>query len=200
MGFAPEPHYDLPSEGPRVGCLVDQIDLGWLPNRFEPTKPPRHMNRLVFLTDDIGPQGQRLYVHDDVNLVRSWRGNLITYIRAWNHLPAKAPIPTGMSWDMEDYIGYCCGLNIVHNGTWANVDSVYALPTTAAPLAIPVGYVRKSGTVSGVSAYHVESSTTPSPVNQPKPAQSTAQAERAARAKGEPFETGHEKEEAYLPF
>jgi hypothetical protein len=188
VGFAPEPHYDLPSEGPHVGCLVDQIDLGWLPNRFEPTKPPRHMNRLVFLTDDIGPQGQRLYVQDDVNLVRSWRGTLIAYVRAWNHLPAKAPIPSSVTWEMEDYIGQSCGLNIVHNGTWANVDSVYALPATATPLAIPVGYVRKSATPVG--AYNVQSSTTPSPVNhQPKPAQSTAQAE-----------TGQEKEEAYLPF
>jgi len=187
MAYAPEIKYDLPSEGPHVAVLVDQRDLGLVPNRFEPNKPPRHMNRLVLLVDELGPQGQRLYVSDDVNLVRSRNGTLITYIRGWNHIAAKAPVPADISWETEDYIGRCVGVNLVHNGTWANVGSVFSLPPTATLLAIPVGYIRKGGTAPGT--YHVESNTTP--VNQPKPPQSTAQAEKAVQ---------DAQEVGYIPF
>lgn len=146
MTKAVAPVYEIPEEGQHVAVLVDEIDLGMIPNTFEPGKPPRHMNRLVFATDQIGSDGQPLYVTDDVNLITSIKGTLIKYIKAFIH---PAQITPETSWDTADYIGDNIGINIIHNvkpsGTWANIDSVFILPKTAKRLSIPAGYVRKSG-------------------------------------------------------
>lgn len=201
MALAPPIVYHLPSVGPHVCVLVDQIDLGWKPNQFDATKPDRHMNKLIFLTDDTTSYpGELLFVQTEVNLVRSPKGNLINFIRSWNNLPdGKAPIPSHVSWDTEDYIGRCLGTIIVHNGTWANIDSTYV---TSKTLAIPAGYIRKSQTPIGTyNATSSTTSTTTLSVNQPKPpapamqaAQSTVQAVKAVLTEKEMEEVG------YIPF
>jgi hypothetical protein len=146
MTKAVAPVYEIPDEGQHVAVLVDEIDLGMIANTFEPSKPERHMDRLVFATDQIGKDGKPLYVTDDVNLITSPKGTLFKYIKAFIH---PAQITPDTSWDTADYIGCCIGLNILHNvkpsGTWANIDSVFMLPKAAKRLSIPAGYVRKSG-------------------------------------------------------
>lgn len=184
MTYAPEANWQLPTPGQHVGVLVDEIDLGLEPNQFEPSKPPKRMNRLIFMVDDprtgrieLGTNGQPIQVWDKVSLTRHPKGDLIKYVRALVH---PNQIMSG-DWETANHIGKCVGLNIVHavkpSGTYANIESVFPLPKTAQRLSIPVGYVRKGGTANTPAAYHVESSTG----SQPKPVQSTAQAETGQR-------------------
>jgi len=164
MTYVPEKVYEIPSEGQHVTILTDEIDLGEVPNTFEPGKT-KHINKLIFAVDEVGTDGKPLQVQAFVNLVRSKGGTLIKYIRALSH---PAPV-TRDSWDTSQYIGRCCGLNIVHaekpEGTYANVDHVYPLPKGAPKLSIPSGYVRQADRNASF------------PGNQSKPAQ-------AARASG----------------
>lgn len=203
MTYAPPPVYELPDVGQHIAVLADEVDMGWEENKIEPSKGPKHMNKLVFLTDQVGKNGRLIPVTKKLNLTRHRTGDLIKYITAFNH---PAPITPATSWDTATYIGCCVGVLISHNaaGTWANIDSVFPLPKNAQRLSIPIGYTRKGGTAQGTaSAYHVTSSTTvpTAPTAQPQPAQSTTQPERPARAMGEPSETSQKGEvQPALPF
>src|SRR5271169_3358537 len=141
MTLAPEKIYELPSPGQHTGVLIDERDLGMVPNQFEPNKPPRHLNRLIFAVEETGSDGKPLQVRDDVNLVRSQKGTLYEYVSAFVY---PAAITSG-DWDTERHIGKSVGLIIAHNpkGTWANITSVFPLPKSATRLPIPAGYVRE---------------------------------------------------------
>ena len=199
MTYVPPATYQLPKPGQAVLCLIDEMDLGLEPNTFDPSKPPQPKARLVFAVDQLGSNGQPLQVRDKVTLTRHAKGDLIKYVGAFAHPNPIAP----EDWELSNHIGKCIGGVLADNAThtYSNVVSVFPLPQTAKRISIPAGYQRKSGTVpASTSAYHVMSSTTP-PMTQPKPPQSTAQAGRPVRAKGEPFETGQEEEvQPQIPF
>jgi hypothetical protein len=185
MTYVPETNFQLPTPGQHVGVLIDEIDLGLEPNHFDPSKPPKRMNRLIFAIDELGTNGQPLHAFDKVSLTRHPKGDLIKYIRTFVH-PNQI---TSGDWDTANHIGKCVGLNIVHvvkpSGTYANIESVFPLPQTAPRLSIPVGYVRRGGTASSPAVYHAESSTVRS--DQPKPVQSTAQTERTSVKEVQPL-------------
>lgn len=169
MTYVPAPKFDLPRRGEHPVSFVSETYLGELPNTFDPNGKPKKTVKLCFeILDENDPEsGKPLRVYDKVTLTRHRKGNLIDYVRALSY---PEPI-TPNSWELQQYIGRKCGLEIVHavkpEATYANVARVFILPQD---------------------------------YGQPKPVQSTAQAERAARPEGEPLETGQSVAVAQVPL
>jgi hypothetical protein len=131
--------YELPSPGPHVAVLADELDLGTV-NTIFGAKP---QCKLIFLVDENGSDGRPLEVHVRATKTRNKRGNLYEFVEA---LCSPAPIGPD-SWELSQHIGKSVGLDLVHaqkdDAVFCNVARVFPLGKTAPRLSIPLDYQSK---------------------------------------------------------
>lgn len=140
---APQEQFATAPEGSGAAICVDVIDLGELPNPFNPDKP-RHMVRLVWQLGELQDDGKPYHIKQDYTAslhekaklrqdLQSWRGRAFTFDEL-------------VGFDLDSLIGAPCLLNVVHaqgrkGGTFANVGAIMKLPKGMQPPSAQ-GYVR----------------------------------------------------------
>lgn len=126
---APEEKFALAPAGSFSAVCVDEIDLGIVPNRFDPEAKDRHMVRLVWQLEDEDDKRHLIAkdytasLHEKASLrgdLQTWRGREFTFDEL-------------VGFDLEGVVGATCLLAVIHTkgkkgGTFSNVGSVMKLP------------------------------------------------------------------------
>lgn len=134
----PESQFIPAPAGVHVAVCVDEIDLGLVPNRFEPESDPVPTVRLVWQIGEDMKDGKpylikkdyRASLHEKAGLrkdLEGWRGQQFTSIEL-------------AGFNLETIIGVPCMLNIVHKtgskgGTFANIAAIMPLAKGMVKLA-----------------------------------------------------------------
>lgn len=97
---------------------------------------------LVFQTASINPENNKRYqVRQIFGLNLSQMGKLRPFLQAWRGKQfTKEELKDGF--DVEKLLGVNCTLQIIHNGDWANIQSVMPLMPGLEKIA-PLDFVRK---------------------------------------------------------
>ncbi len=141
----PESQFVPAPAGVHAAVCVDEVDLGELPNRFQPDADPVRTVRLVWQIAEAMPKDGKPYLikkdyraslHEKAALrkdLESWRGRPFTFDEL-------------VGFDLENIIGAPCMMNIVHKqgskgGTFANIAAIMPLPKGMVKLD-PRDYIR----------------------------------------------------------
>ncbi len=127
---APAEQFVTAPEGSFAAVCVDSIDLGELPNPFNPEKP-RHMVRLVWQIEEQQSDGKPYHIKQDYTASLHEKAKLRQDLQSWRGRAFSFDELVGF--DLETLIGVPCLLNIVHaqgrkGGTFANVGAIMKLP------------------------------------------------------------------------
>jgi|SRR5882724_4560854 len=140
----PESQFVPAPAGFHAAVCVDEVDMGLVPNRFDPAADPVYTVRLVWQIAEEMKDGKpylikkdyRASLHEKAALrkdLESWRGKPFTF----NEL---------VGFDLENIVGAPCMMNVVHKtgrkgGTFANIAAITPLHKGMAKLE-PRDYVR----------------------------------------------------------
>jgi len=141
--------------GVHAAVCVDEIDMGLVPNRFDPEAPPVPTVRLLWQIgeDDLKTglpflvkKDYRASLHEKAALradLEAWRGRAFTFDEL-------------VGFDLENIIGVPCLLNLVEKtgskgGKFTNIKSIMPLPKHMTKLE-PRGYTRKKDRINEAPA------------------------------------------------
>lgn len=140
----PESNFVQAPAGVHAAVCVDEIDLGMIPNRFDPEAGPVPTVRLVWQIAEDMPDGRpylikkdyRASLHEKAGLrhdLQSWRGREFTFEEL-------------VGFDLENVVGAPCMLNIVEKTSkkgkkFANIAGVMPLAKGMMKLE-PRDYIR----------------------------------------------------------
>ncbi len=127
---APEEKFATAPEGTFPAVCVDVIDLGIVPNRYDPEQPARDMVRFIWQLDEHDESGKPYYVRNDYTASLHEKAKLRKHLEAWRGRAFTQQELLGF--DTEQVIGTGCLISIVHNsgsrgGVFANVGAVMKL-------------------------------------------------------------------------
>lgn len=140
----PESQFVPAPAGVHAAVCVDEVDLGMVPNRFEPDKPPVQTVRLVWQIGEDMPDGKPFLIKKDYRASLHEKAALRKDLEGWRGRPFSFDELTGF--DLENILGKPCMINIVHKtgskgGTFANIAAIMPLAKGMVKLE-PRDYVR----------------------------------------------------------
>ncbi len=141
----PESQYTPSPAGVHAAVCVDVIDMGMVPNHFDPTKPDTPTVRLVWQIGEDDDKGKPYMVRKDYRASLHEKASLRQDLKSWR---GRDFTPVELSgFDLDAVCGVPCMLNVVHNvsqkgGTFANIAAIMPLAKGMVKLE-PRDYVRK---------------------------------------------------------
>lgn len=140
----PESQYVLIPAGVHAAICVDEIDIGAMPNRFEPEKGPVQSVRLVWQLNEETAEGRPFSIKKDYRASLHEKAALRKDLENWRGKPFSFDELVGF--DLEKIVGVCCLLNIVHKpgskgGLFSNIGAIMPLPRGMEKMQ-PRDYVR----------------------------------------------------------
>jgi hypothetical protein len=108
----PEQKYGPPAPvGVHAAVCVDEIDLGLVPNKFDPTQDPAPTVRLVWQIAEDQPNGEPYEVHRDYRASLHEKAALRKDLESWRGRPFNFDELVGF--DLENVVGVHCMINMV---------------------------------------------------------------------------------------
>jgi hypothetical protein len=140
----PESNFIPAPAGAHSAVCVDEIDLGYLPNHFDPESDDVLTVRLVWQIAEDMKDGKPFLIKKDYRASLHERAGLRKDLESWRGQPFTSAELVGF--DLENIVGAPCMLSVIHKtgskgGTFANVASIMPLPKGMAKLT-PRDYVR----------------------------------------------------------
>ena len=140
----PESQYTPAPAGVHAAVCVDVIDMGLIPNHFDPSKPDTPTVRLVWQIGEDDEKGKPFIVRKDYRASLHEKAALRQDLKSWrgrDFTPAELA-----GFDLDTIVSVPCLLNVVHNvsqkgGVFANIASIMPLAKGMAKLE-PRDYVR----------------------------------------------------------
>lgn len=134
-------------EGVHVAVCVDVVDLGKQQVVYAGKTKTLDFLSIRWQIDEKMEDGQPFLVSRKYNKSLHEKSSLRQALQAWR---GKQFTKTELDgFDVETVIGACCQLSVVHaksqdgESTWANVDSIMALPKGTPGIDPAPGYVRQ---------------------------------------------------------
>lgn len=140
----PESNFIQAPPGVHAAVCVDEIDLGLIPNRFDPESDPVPTVRLVWQIAEEMDGGKPYLIKKDYRASLHEKAGLRKELQSWRGREFTADELAGF--DLEAVVGAPCVLNIVEKTSkkgkkFANIAGVMPLPKGMSKLS-PRDYVR----------------------------------------------------------
>jgi len=140
----PESQFLPAPAGVHAAVCCDAVDLGMVPNRFDPDSGPVHTVRLVWQIGEDMKDGKPFLIKKDYRSSLHEKAALRGDLEGWRGAPFTWQELAGF--DLENIIGKPCMINIVHKtgrkgGVFANVAAIMPLAKGMVKLTVR-DYVR----------------------------------------------------------
>lgn len=140
----PESQFLPAPAGVHAAVCVDEVDMGMVPNRFDPESGPVHTVRLVWQIGEDMKDGKPFLIKKDYRASLHEKAALRGDLECWRGKPFTFDELVGF--DLEQIIGAPCMLNIIHKsgrkgGVFANIAAIMPIAKGMVKLA-PRDYVR----------------------------------------------------------
>lgn len=140
----PESNFIPAPAGVHAAVCVDEIDLGYVANRFYPDADDVLTVRLVWQIAEEMSDGKPFLIKKEYRASLHEKAGLRKDLESWRGRPFTEAEKVGF--DLENVVGMPCMLNIIHKtgskgGTFANIAAVMPLPRDMLKLT-PRDYVR----------------------------------------------------------
>ena len=140
----PESNFIPAPAGAHAAVCVDEIDLGYVANRFDPDADDVLTVRLVWQIAEDMSDGKPFLIKKEYRASLHEKAGLRKDLESWRGRPFTEAEKAGF--DLENVVGVPCMLNIIHKtgskgGTFANIAAVMPLPKGMTKIA-PRDYVR----------------------------------------------------------
>ena len=141
---APESQFVPAPPGAHAAVCCDVVELGDLPNRFDPEAPAVRTVRLVFQIAEDMPDGKPFLIRKDYRASLHERAGLRKDLASWRGRDFTFEELVGF--DLESVIRVPCMLNVVQRtgskgGTFSNIAAIMPLPKGMTKIT-PRDYVR----------------------------------------------------------
>lgn len=141
-----EPEWDFVQApvGVHSAVCVDEVDLGLIPNRFDPESDPVPTVRLVWQISEDMSDGKPFIIKKDYRASLHEKAGLRKDLEAWRGRPFSFDELVGF--DLENIIGMACALNIVAKTSkkgkvFSNIAGIMPLPKSMTKIE-PRDYIR----------------------------------------------------------
>jgi hypothetical protein len=127
----PASQFEPAPAGTHAAVCVDIVDMGFVPNRFEPEKAPVPTVRLVWQIGENMKDGKPFLIRKDYRASLHEKSALRKDLTSWRGRPFTAEELAGF--DLEKVYRAPCILNIVQKqgtkgGTFSNIAAMMPLP------------------------------------------------------------------------
>ena len=127
----PESQFVPAPAGVHAAVCVDEVDMGELPNKFDPESGPVRTVRLVWQIAEEMKDGRPYLIKKDYRASLHEKAGLRKDLESWRGKPFTFDELVGF--DLENIVGVPCMMNIVHKtgskgGTFANIAATMPLP------------------------------------------------------------------------
>lgn len=140
----PEQQFIQAPAGVHGAVCVDEVDMGEVPNRFDPESGPVPTVRLFWQIDENMPDGRPYLIKKDYRASLHEKAGLRKDLEAWRGRPFTFDELAGF--DLENVVGAPCMINIVKKTSrkgkeFSNIASITPLPRGMSPIQ-PHDYIR----------------------------------------------------------
>ncbi len=140
----PEQQFIQAPAGVHGAVCVDEVDMGLLPNRFDPESGPVQTVRIFWQIDEVMTDGRPYLIKKDYRASLHEKAGLRKDLEAWRGRPFTFDELAGF--DLEAVVGAPCMINIVKKLSrkgkeFSNIASITPLPKGMNRIE-PRGYVR----------------------------------------------------------
>ena len=141
----PESNFIQAPPGVHIAVCVDEIDIGLIPNRFDPESDPVPTVRLVWQIAEEMSDGRPFLIKKDYRASLHEKAGLRHDLQAWRG--REFTFDELVGFDLEKIVGACCQLNIVPKTSkkgrvFSNIAAIMPLPKGVAGIA-PRDYIRE---------------------------------------------------------
>ena len=141
----PESNFIQAPPGVHIAVCVDEIDIGLIPNRFDPESDPVPTVRLVWQIAEEMSDGRPFLIKKDYRASLHEKAGLRHDLQAWRG--REFTFDELVGFDLEKIVGACCQLNIVPKTSkkgrvFSNIAAIMPLPKGVAGI-VSRDYIRE---------------------------------------------------------